>query len=50
MEIKSCGTQNSTYLVGGLQEHCDVTYVDRRNNKRYQEVPTTNHIISPLGT
>ena len=37
---KSCRTENSICFVGGLQEHCDLTYVDSWKNKGlpYQEV------------
>ena len=39
-EIKSDRTENNICLVGGLQEYCDLTYVNSSKNKGFpcQEV------------
>lgn len=45
MKMKSCGAENNMRLVRGLQERCDLTYMDGCRNKEflYQQVCNNNH-------
>ena len=46
--IKSCRTENNNYLVGGLQEHCDQTYMDscKNSTKMFAATSHTRSLFS----
>ena len=58
MEIKSCRPENNICLVGGLQEHCEQTYVDSCKNRGLshplwslagtKKFATASHMPSPF--
>ena len=44
MKIKSCRTENNIFVVGGLQEHCNLNRVRQKSDTK--KFAKTNHTFT----